>query len=87
MLGHLSEIIVTLAAYYIFSSAADAMLPPLQGQERTFYGWCFRFIQNLAANASRAMAAKYPQLVDTHLTETDTVVRQRDIAATSGKGN
>ena len=36
-------IFATLVGYYLFSSAAGAMLPPAPGQERTRYGYLFRF--------------------------------------------
>ena len=36
-------ILATLVGYYMFSSAAGAMLPPDPGQERTRYGYLLRF--------------------------------------------
>ncbi len=53
---------ITIAVYFVFSAAAGAMLPPEKGEERTFYGWFYRFSQHLAANADRVFAAKYPAL-------------------------
>ncbi len=52
-------IILTLAVYFLFSAAVDAMLPPARGQERTFYGWLYRFLQGVAANASRLAEARF----------------------------
>ena len=52
---------ITLGAYWLFSSAAGAMLPPAPGQERTRYGFFFRLVQNLAANGHR-LEQRFPGL-------------------------
>ncbi len=50
---------VTLGAYFLFAAAVDAMLPPLPGKERTTYGYLYRVLQGLAANASRLAEARF----------------------------
>jgi hypothetical protein len=52
-------IILTLAGYFTFSAAVDAMLPPAPGQERTFYGFLYRFLNRLAANATKLAEARF----------------------------
>jgi len=46
-------VVLAVVAYYVFSAAAGAMLPPEEGKERTWYGFWFRLIQTLAANSHR----------------------------------
>ena len=59
---HLSTtlvVIVTLAVYFVFSAAVGAMLPPTPEQHARFYGWLYRFLQRLAANADRLAEARF----------------------------
>lgn len=56
------SVIVTVLVYYVFSAGAGAMLPPVAGQERTFYGYLFRFIQTLAANSHRVAFSRLAAL-------------------------
>ncbi|HSU19895.1 MAG TPA: hypothetical protein VLI45_09160 [Acidobacteriaceae bacterium] len=56
-------IIATVIVYTVFNSAAGAMLPPATGQERTRYGYWFRFIQDLASNAHRLADQRIAGLV------------------------
>jgi len=46
-------VIISLSCYYLFSAMVGAMLPPLPGQERTTYGFWFRALNQIAANAHR----------------------------------
>lgn len=54
--------ILTVFVYYVLNAAAGAMLPPEPGKERTFYGWAFRFLQQLAANAHRLLESKVEKI-------------------------
>lgn len=53
MLGIPISVIAAIAAYFIFSAAVGAMSHPTSLQENGFYGWLYRFLQRLAANADR----------------------------------
>jgi hypothetical protein len=54
-----TQIIVTLVGYFVFSAAAGAMAAPTEAQTARFYGWFYRFIQRLAANADRVAEARF----------------------------
>jgi len=59
-MSHLALIIAGLivgAALHVMNAAAGAMLPPAPGQERTRYGYWFRFVQRLASNSDKIEAA------------------------------
>jgi hypothetical protein len=56
MLGIPISVIATIAGYFLFSAAVGAMSHPTAAQENGFYGWLFRFLQRLAANADRVAA-------------------------------
>ena len=59
---HLSNtvvVILTLVGYFVFSAAVGAMLPPTAEQHARFYGWLYRFLQRLAANADRLAEARF----------------------------
>lgn len=59
-MSHLALIITGLvvgALLHLGNAAADAMLPPAPGQERTRYGYWFRFVQRLASNSDKLAAA------------------------------
>lgn len=53
MLGIPVSVIAAVAGYFIFSAAVGAMSHPTAAQENGFYGWLYRFLQRLAANADR----------------------------------
>ncbi len=53
------QIILALVGYFVFAAAAGAMAPPTDAQARSWYGWFYRFIQRLAANADRLAEAKF----------------------------
>ena len=53
------SVILALLGYFIFSAAVGAMATPTPDQERAFYGWLYRFLQRLAANADRVAAARF----------------------------
>jgi hypothetical protein len=58
--SHLALIITGLivaALLHVANAAAGAMLAPLPGQERTRYGYWFRFVQKLASNSGQLEAA------------------------------
>jgi hypothetical protein len=55
-------VILTGAGYFIFSSAVGAMSPPSDAQKTRFYGWLYRFLQRLAANADRLAESRFPGL-------------------------
>ncbi len=57
-------VILTLSAYFVFSAAAGAMQPPTEAQKGAFYGWFYRFIQRLAANADRLAEARFGELAE-----------------------
>ncbi len=80
------HVVLTLAAYFIFSAAVGAMSQPTEAQKTRFYGWLYRFLQRLAANADRLAEARFggiaaagaehgQEIVATH--ERDTVVATR----------
>lgn len=54
-------VVLACAAYYLFAALAGAMLPPLLGEERTWYGYWYRVAQTLAANSHR-LPAMIPEL-------------------------
>ncbi len=60
---HLLVVLVVVSCYFLFSAAAGAMLPPVAGKERGLYGWFYRFVQRLAANADRFYEAQYKRLL------------------------
>jgi hypothetical protein len=62
MLGIPISVIATVAAYFLFSAAVGAMSHPTADQENGFYGWLYRFLQRLAANADRLAEARNPAL-------------------------
>jgi hypothetical protein len=77
------NILLALAGYFVFSAAVGAMSQPTEQQKGSFYGWAFRFLNILAANATRLVASRFPglpadepapgvQLVATH--ERDTII-------------
>ena len=58
------SVIFTLVGYFIFSAAVGAMLPPTHEQERGAYGYVYRLLQRLAANADRLAQTRFgPSLV------------------------
>lgn len=59
-----TSVIVSVAGYFLFSAAAGAMAAPTEEQARGFYGWFYRFVQRLAANADRLAEAKFPEIRD-----------------------
>ncbi len=61
---HVPTFILTAVAYFVFSAAAGAMAEPTEQQKRSFYGWFYRFIQRLAANADRVAEARFGNLAD-----------------------
>ena len=60
MFGISTSVIVTAVSYFIFSAAVGSMAAPTAEQEKGFYGWLYRFLQRLAANADRVVAARFP---------------------------
>ncbi len=54
----LLQFLLTLIGCFVFNALAGAMLPPLPGRERTFYGYVYRVAQVLAANALRVAEAR-----------------------------
>lgn len=63
---HLSPaVILALLLYYVLNAAAGAMLPPEPGQERTRYGYWWRFTQGLAANSHRLAESKLAGIANT----------------------
>ena len=72
----------TLAVYFVFSAAVGAMLPPTPEQNVRFYGWLYRFLQRLAANADRLAEARFGNLAGfPHHSDHD---RSPDAVAASG---
>lgn len=59
-----APIIITAAGYFVFSAAVGAMYPPSEQQKSGFYGWLYRFLQRLAANADRLVEARFGHLDD-----------------------
>jgi hypothetical protein len=57
-------VIFALAAYFVFSAGVGAMYPPSDAQKARFYGWLYRFLQRLAANADKLVEARFGNLVD-----------------------
>ncbi|WP_348269738.1 hypothetical protein P8936_16445 [Edaphobacter paludis] len=68
-----TSVIATIAGYFLFSAAAGAMSPPTDDQARGLYGWFFRFIQRLAANADRLAETRFPALADATHTESSSI--------------
>ena len=60
----IAESVALLAGYFLFSAAVGAMLPPAPGKERGAYGWLYRFLQRVAANADRIAEARLHGLSD-----------------------
>lgn len=58
------HVVLALAGYFVFSAAAGAMAPPSDAQRGGWYGWFYRFVQRLAANADRLVEARYGKLLD-----------------------
>ena len=56
--------ICTLVGYFLFAAAVDAMARPSVDQDRRFYGWLYRFLNVLAANASRVAKARFGTVAD-----------------------
>lgn len=54
----LLQFLLTLIGCFVFNALAGAMLPPLPGRERSFYGYVYRVAQSLAANALRVAEAR-----------------------------
>ena len=52
------HVIYALAGYYLFSAAVGAMNEPEPDQKDKFYGWLYRFLQTLAANATQLARAR-----------------------------
>lgn len=59
--------VIAIGGYFTFSAAIGAMYPPDDSQKRTFYGWLYRFLQAMAANADKVMAARYGGALGGHL--------------------
>jgi hypothetical protein len=57
-------VILSLAGYFVFSAAVGAMSAPSDAQKTRFYGWLYRFLQRLAANADKVVEARFGNLVD-----------------------
>ena len=57
------SVIVTGVGYFVFSAAVGAMAAPSEAQKTRFYGWLYRFLQRLAANADRLAEARFGGLV------------------------
>jgi hypothetical protein len=57
------SVILTLAGYFTFSAAVGAMSAPSDAQKTRFYGWLYRFLQRLAANADRLAEARFGNIL------------------------
>jgi hypothetical protein len=57
------SVILTLAGYFVFAAAVGAMAAPSDAQKSGFYGWLYRFLQRLAANADRLAEARFGNLI------------------------
>jgi hypothetical protein len=56
-------VMLTVGAYFIFAAAVGAMWPPSDAQKAGWYGWFYRFLQRLAANADRVAKAEFGNLL------------------------
>jgi hypothetical protein len=63
------NVILAVIAYFVFSAAVGAMSQPTEAQKGKFYGWFFRFVNILAANATRIVAARFPGAIAPDATE------------------
>jgi hypothetical protein len=57
------SVMLTGVAYFVFSAAVGAMAAPSDAQKAGFYGWLYRFLQRLAANADRLAEARFGAFV------------------------
>jgi hypothetical protein len=64
-------VILSLAGYFVFAAAVGAMSPPSDAQKTRFYGWLYRFLQRLAANADKLVEAKYGNLLSAESSNAD----------------
>ena len=78
-----TPVILTAVGYFLFSAAVGAMYPPTDEQKPRLYGWFYRFLQRLAANADRLVEAKFGHSGDTSESSVSlatTVTRESTIA-------
>ena len=64
------QVVLTLVGFFVFSAGVGAMSPPSDAQKTRFYGWLYRFLQRLAANADRLAEAKFGSLAGAGTVET-----------------
>jgi hypothetical protein len=57
------QVILAVAGYFVFAAAVGAMAAPTDAQKTRFYGWLYRFLQRLAANADRMAEARFGNLI------------------------
>ena len=86
------HVILALVGYFVFSAAVGALSEPTEEQKRGFYGWVFRFLQALAANAAAVAKARFgslaglpetPDAVAASATSTATFERRIEVASSS----
>ena len=56
------EVLVTIGAYWVFSSAVNSMPTP-RNDSSPFYQWSFAFLHTFAGSLARVMAVKFPQFM------------------------